>query len=296
MSKAKVRSHLLQLVDSDSEDGIGGISLGAAVAQHSKLAQGEDKMPAKKGKAGRQAANRVTKPAPKTSTSGRRSSDKLAAAVEEVTAGKKSGSRTAGASAKGLGRGRGRKPAAVADEEVEDTVMTEAPDAAVETQPATKQKGARGRPKKVVVEAEPQPSGARRGRKAAGRKSEPDTNVGEVFEIPETQQPDATGSDIGDHDDLEDLPVSQSPQRAKVGRGSAPVPSSVSKRPLHTTSPDKGDPALRRRLGEMTQKYESLEHKYRDLKEIAVKEAERNFDKLRKQSEEKSKGKPPSPF
>ena len=41
----------------------------------------------------------------------------------------------------------------------------------------------------------------------------------------------------------------------------------------------------------MTQKYESLEHKYRDLKEVAVREAERNFDKLKKQSDEKSKGK-----
>jgi hypothetical protein len=255
-------------------------------------------MPAKKGKAGRQAANRVTKPAPKTSTtSRRRSSEQIAAAVEEATAGKKASGKTTGAFAKGSGRGRGRKPEAAADEEVEDTVMTEAPDAAVETPPATKQKGARGRPKKVVVEAEPQPSGTRRGRKEAGRKAEPDTTVEEVSEIPETQQPDATRGDLDDeHDDLEDLPVLQSPKRAKVGRGSAPVPSSVSKRPLHPTSPDKGDPALRRRLGEMTQKYENLEHKYRDLKEIAVKEAERNFDKLKKQSEEKSKGKPPAPF
>ncbi|KAK4041188.1 chromosome segregation protein Csm1/Pcs1-domain-containing protein [Parachaetomium inaequale] len=294
MSKAKVRSHLLQLVDSDSEDGIGGNSLG--VAQRSKTTKPKTAMPPKKGKAGRQAANRVTKPAPKTSASSRRSNDRIAAAADEATTSgrtavkKKSSNAAAGAPAKGPGRGRGGKRAAADDEEEDDdTDMAEAP-AVPESPPAAKQKGARGRPKKVVVEAEPQPTAARRGRKPAGRKAEPDTTMEEVSEIPETQQPDATQSDVDDeHDDLADLPVSRTPERAKTGRGSAAVPSSVSKRPLHSLSPDKGDPALRRRLGEMTQKYESLEHKYRDLKEVAVREAERNFDKLKKQSEEKSK-------
>jgi hypothetical protein len=303
MSKAKVRSHLLQLVDSDSEDGIGGSSLG--VAQHSKTTKSKSTMPPKKGKVGRQAANKITKPAPKTTASRSRASDQIAAAVDEVTTSgrttgkkKKSSNAEADAPGKGPGRGRGRKRAATDDEEEEDddTEMNEAP-AVPESPPATKQKGARGRPKKVLVEAEPQPTGSRRGRKPTGRKAEPDTTMEEVSEIPETQQPDATQSDVDDeHDDLADLPVSRTPERAKAGRGSAAVPSSVSKRPLHSLSPDKGDPALRRRLGEMTQKYESLEHKYRDLKEVAVREAERNFDKLKKQSEEKSKGSEPSPL
>ncbi len=52
-----------------------------------------------------------------------------------------------------------------------------------------------------------------------------------------------------------------------------------------------GEPALRRRLGEMSRKFESLEQKYRDLREVAVKDAERNFDKLKKQGEEKANGK-----
>lgn len=286
MSKAKVRSRLLQLVDSDSEDGIGGHSL--AVAPHSTTKSRTSTMPPKKTKAGRPAANRVTKPAPKTSTSRLRATDRVVAAAEEVV-GKKVANATGGAPAKGTGRGKGRKPAA---EEEEDTVMTEATETVVETPPATQPKGARGRPKKVVVEAEPSPPAARRGRKPAGKKS----GVEDLSEIPETQQPDATQSDLDDeYDDLADLPALHSPERVKPGRGSAPVPSSVSKRSLHALSPDKGDPALRRRLGEMTQKYESLEHKYRDLKEVAVREAERNFDKLKKQSEEKSKG-PPPPF
>lgn len=50
------------------------------------------------------------------------------------------------------------------------------------------------------------------------------------------------------------------------------------------------DPAIRRKLGEMTKKFENLDLKYRNLREIGVKEAEANFEKLKKQSEEKTKG------
>lgn len=56
----------------------------------------------------------------------------------------------------------------------------------------------------------------------------------------------------------------------------------------HTAGAMTDDPELRRKLGELTQKYEALELKYRDLREVAVKEAERNFDRLRKQSEERT--------
>lgn len=58
----------------------------------------------------------------------------------------------------------------------------------------------------------------------------------------------------------------------------------------HTAGAMTDDPELRRKLGELTQKYEALELKYRDLREVAVKEAERNFDRLRKQSEERTAG------
>ncbi|KAI9732571.1 MAG: hypothetical protein M1834_003907 [Cirrosporium novae-zelandiae] len=49
------------------------------------------------------------------------------------------------------------------------------------------------------------------------------------------------------------------------------------------------DPALRRRLGDMTAKFENLDVKYRNLREIGIKEAEKNFEKLQKQSEAKTK-------
>jgi regulator of replication initiation timing len=41
----------------------------------------------------------------------------------------------------------------------------------------------------------------------------------------------------------------------------------------------------------MTKKFESLNVKYQDLREIGLKEAERNFERLKKQSEEKTAGK-----
>ena len=50
------------------------------------------------------------------------------------------------------------------------------------------------------------------------------------------------------------------------------------------------DAATRRKLGEMTKKFENLDLKYRNLREVGIKEAETNFEKLKKQSEDRTKG------
>ncbi|KAF8855251.1 hypothetical protein BDZ45DRAFT_746628 [Acephala macrosclerotiorum] len=52
---------------------------------------------------------------------------------------------------------------------------------------------------------------------------------------------------------------------------------------------ERNDPALRRKLGEITKKYENLQLKYSDLREIGLKEAERNCERIKKNSEEKTK-------
>ncbi|KAJ6786840.1 hypothetical protein PWT90_10116 [Aphanocladium album] len=44
--------------------------------------------------------------------------------------------------------------------------------------------------------------------------------------------------------------------------------------------------SLERRLREMTRKYENLEGRYTELREVGVKSAERNYEKLRKQADE----------
>ena len=56
------------------------------------------------------------------------------------------------------------------------------------------------------------------------------------------------------------------------------------------SSTERGEPNLRRRLGDMTRKFDNLDLKYRNLREIASKEAETNFEKLKAHSEAKAKG------
>ena len=45
---------------------------------------------------------------------------------------------------------------------------------------------------------------------------------------------------------------------------------------------------LRRRLGELTKSHAALEARYRDLRDIAARDAEINFDRLRKQTDERA--------
>lgn len=54
------------------------------------------------------------------------------------------------------------------------------------------------------------------------------------------------------------------------------------------------DPATRRKLGEMTQKFEKLEMKYRTLREEGINEANANFEKYKTQSQANVKGRAPS--
>ncbi|KAF2395750.1 hypothetical protein EJ06DRAFT_484780 [Trichodelitschia bisporula] len=56
-----------------------------------------------------------------------------------------------------------------------------------------------------------------------------------------------------------------------------------------SASDSERDPGLRRRLGDMTKKYEALEGKYKALREASVVEAQSNFEKLRKATEQKAK-------
>lgn len=50
------------------------------------------------------------------------------------------------------------------------------------------------------------------------------------------------------------------------------------------------DPALRRKLGDMTKKFENLELKYTNLREVGIKDAEANFEKYKTQTQAKAKG------
>lgn len=85
--------------------------------------------------------------------------------------------------------------------------------------------------------------------------------------------------------------VSASPTKRRQSMQRLPSYSSPLKRKVGTDEErSNGDPELRRRLGDLTKKFDALENRYRTLKEIGVVEANANVDKLRKQCEAISTG------
>lgn len=174
----------------------------------------------------------------------------------------------------------------------------------------------------------------KRGRKPKAQVATPPTEVeipetqhplagdpaGADFEIPETQPVEIfeTLDDSIDDEQFEDLPsysraAISSVQRmqphymvpSSALRGQPLVPMSTSRMrhhvpfnagrlPMAALDPEANDPSLRRRIGDLTRKYDNLEARYRDLRDIGVKEAELNYDRLKKQGEERANSKSPS--
>lgn len=242
-------------------------------------------MPAAKKGRGRASANKVTKPEPKTKT--RRVGAKAAAALEEEAERQALAEKATNPPAKAT---RGRKPKKSAeddDQDGADDVLATPPHS---DEPA-KTKGGRGRPRKDAVvpdsvQKKAEPSAVKRGRKAAADKAGQQASA----EVPETQVDGGMDIDAAEEQDqVEDLPT--------FSRFSAPpsaqrpssyhVPLSASQRSA-SSSLIESDPSTRRHLGELTKKYEALELRYRELRNVAVVEAEKNFDQLRKQSDEKT--------
>lgn len=61
------------------------------------------------------------------------------------------------------------------------------------------------------------------------------------------------------------------------------------RRPGSASDTERSDPVVRRKLGDMTKKFENLDLKYRNLRDLGIKEAENNFERLSKQCEEKTR-------
>lgn len=112
--------------------------------------------------------------------------------------------------------------------------------------------------------------------------------------IPETQPPrmESESSALQEADE-EEIPQSVYRQSNLTRANSKQIQPQVVRRRAGSASDTERagtDPALRRKLGEMTKKLESLDLKYRNLREVGIKEAEANFEKLKMQSEERTKG------
>ncbi|ORY63094.1 chromosome segregation protein Csm1/Pcs1-domain-containing protein [Pseudomassariella vexata] len=292
MSKAKFTA-LLGLVESEDEDS--DILLSHPLAQTKKT----EKMPTiKKGRGA--AVSRATKPAQNAT---RTSTRAAATTMERKALAEKPSNAKPKATA-----GRGKKRPATEDvDEVDD------PDHDGTTvEPEAKAKPARGRPRTAKTakieeeakdpeleapEAAPQ---AKRGRKPKARVATPpvEHEIAETqqpeLEIPESQPANLLEDSIED-DQVEDLPPydraalssAQCSSSAKHPQHHA-VPFSAIRRPMAASDSELNDPSLRRRIGDLTRKYDNLETKYKDLREIGVKEAERNYDRLKQQGEERA--------
>lgn len=204
-------------------------------------------------------ASKITKPAQRATRRGGK--EKLQAVPEAVaqpdTAGKATGS----------GTNATRKAQQMAPDETVTFEDIEGPSSV----PATDvKKGTRGRPKKSNGDTSvlaPESAVKRRGRPPR----QPETPI---VEVPETQHEDPMELD----------PVLEESEDDNAGA----VPDVETIVPW--SSYDTTDDSTRRRLEDLTRKYAALESSHRDLREVGVREAERNFERLKKQAEERTAG------
>jgi hypothetical protein len=94
-----------------------------------------------------------------------------------------------------------------------------------------------------------------------------------------------------DSTEIVEEPIARTAHNASSARSSSQLrkPAVQSRRAGSASDTERGDPNLRRKLSDMTNKYDSLHIKYQDLREIGIKEAERNYDQLKIESQEKEK-------
>ena len=98
--------------------------------------------------------------------------------------------------------------------------------------------------------------------------------------VRETQQEEAVESDTDDAMDLVEQPKPRNSSRQNSRmRQEAPF----RRRAGSASDTERGDPNLRRKLGDITRRFENVDLKYRNLKEVGVNEANANMEKLRRQ-------------
>lgn len=195
---------------------------------------------------------------------------------------------------------RGRKAKAVVEEE---DVPAEPP-----AQPAKGRRGARAGNAARLELAEQAPAAKTAAKTTAvARKTRVAKNVPVVEPakvIPETQpepmeiEPTVLAMD-DEVDDVDEVaaptprPAARTANRARSVSKQRQAPGAQRRAgSASDTERDRGgnDPALRRKLGDMTKKFENLDMKYRNLREVGNKDAESNFDKLKRTTDDRCKG------
>ncbi|KAL1645954.1 hypothetical protein SLS61_008065 [Didymella pomorum] len=291
-------------VDSASEDEMTYDELNAMPTPDSNT---ENKAPARKAR-GKAVQSTKTASAIKATAKGRPAA-RVAETKKDTAAAKKAGRKALAERKNG------------ADSDAEDADELDEEEATQVAEPVKPAK--RGRPakaKKAQEEEEPaeeEPVPAKRGRKAAPKEAatkkeaktkatgksrlskrgaeseaEPDT-----FTIPETQaEPDADPMDIEDSIEIEEIPESMPPPQRPSTRPSARrtaasrtrQPSAAGRR-AGSVSDTERDPAMRRKVGDLTKKLEAMTAKYETLKEAATSSKESSFDQLKKRTDQVAK-------
>ncbi|KAF2794243.1 hypothetical protein K505DRAFT_242618, partial [Melanomma pulvis-pyrius CBS 109.77] len=133
--------------------------------------------------------------------------------------------------------------------------------------------------------------------KATKRAPEPEPEP-EQLTIPETQQ-DADPMDVEDSVEIDEIPeIPETMPPPPIPRPSArrtqqqprtARQTSAGPRRGGSASDSERDPALRRRVGEITKKLEAMTTKYETLKEVASASKESNFDQLKRKTDQIAK-------
>lgn len=90
---------------------------------------------------------------------------------------------------------------------------------------------------------------------------------------------------VSDTDDAMQFVEQPKPRYASRQNSRVPQDTSFRRRAGSASDTERGDPNLRRKLGDVTRRFENVDLKYRNLKEVGVNEANANMEKLRKQCE-----------
>ena len=107
--------------------------------------------------------------------------------------------------------------------------------------------------------------------------------------IPETQIPPMEVDAADFNSEEEEVPQSVfRPTNNAVSRAKQQQPSQKQAGSASDMERD-ADDAIRRKLGDMTKRFENLDMKYRNLREVGIKEAELNYERLKATSEAKTK-------
>lgn len=122
--------------------------------------------------------------------------------------------------------------------------------------------------------------------------AEMDETIEETQKVIQETQPSPMDLDVSEYESIPE----PTPRLAVASRARpcSPIksrqPSMTRRRPGSASDTERSDPAVRRKLGDMTKKFENLDLKYRNLRDVGIKEAVNNFERLSKQCEEKTRG------